>query len=336
MEFRALFISTVRTQQSVEDPQDLVNNRNMEFLSDPKLLVTAVTRAKSLVAVVGDPVSLCTLGECQKVWRDFITRCDTLETLHGTTVAELPVAQPKQLNPEAPMFVPQTDSKVQNSTSSEEVVENNENEEKEDVDEQANQSSISSSDDVDDTFDDKEQKIEDPPPQLDQIIQALVEHQAKKESRHRAKTSEDEEEFSDEDEKARKVSAMGLSATDFEIVRINGRDVTRLIIPSHRNPSERAIQAQKTQYRDVFQQDNLAPEVLYRMVQEEPDKYKICQIRFGQYRIRAAYLEFPDRTLPDVKINNHVRQAFDRDTVVVDTTKIKPTGSSKSNCIVGK
>lgn len=37
------------------------------FLSNKKLLNTAVTRAQSLVAVIGDPVSLCTIGRCRYV-----------------------------------------------------------------------------------------------------------------------------------------------------------------------------------------------------------------------------------------------------------------------------
>ena len=37
------------------------------FLSNSKLLNTAITRAQSLVAVVGDPVALCSIGRCRSV-----------------------------------------------------------------------------------------------------------------------------------------------------------------------------------------------------------------------------------------------------------------------------
>ena len=114
-EFRALFISTVRT--SLTFPQFHKRNDQRfywEFFSDPKLLNTAVTRAMSLVAVVGDAVSLCTVGECRSNWRDFIRRCDQDGSLSGTsyTAIEEAIATPLSkisLNPEAAVFVPSSD-----------------------------------------------------------------------------------------------------------------------------------------------------------------------------------------------------------------------------------
>lgn len=35
------------------------------FLSSARLLNTAVTRARSLVVVVGDPIALCSVGKCR-------------------------------------------------------------------------------------------------------------------------------------------------------------------------------------------------------------------------------------------------------------------------------
>lgn len=35
------------------------------FLSSARLLNTAVTRARSLVVVVGDPLALCSVGKCR-------------------------------------------------------------------------------------------------------------------------------------------------------------------------------------------------------------------------------------------------------------------------------
>ena len=115
-EFRALFISTVRTSltcHSFDGRQSESQSLYWEFLSDPKLLNTAITRAMSLVAVVGDPVSLCTAGDCRGNWRDYIKRCHERETLHGASYEEIKktidAPLPKiTLNPEANEFVPQS------------------------------------------------------------------------------------------------------------------------------------------------------------------------------------------------------------------------------------
>ena len=115
-EFRAVFISTVRTSftcHSFDRCQSETKSLYWEFLSDPKLLNTAITRAMSLVAVVGDPVSLSTAGDCRGNWRDYIRRCHERGTLHGASYEEIlkkidaPLAK-ITLNPEANEFVPQS------------------------------------------------------------------------------------------------------------------------------------------------------------------------------------------------------------------------------------
>lgn len=68
-----MFLSTVRTARTcITGEVESENAALMDygFLSNKKLLNTAVTRAQSLVAVVGDPVSLCSLGRCRLVERD--------------------------------------------------------------------------------------------------------------------------------------------------------------------------------------------------------------------------------------------------------------------------
>ena len=78
-EFRAIFISTVRTVHLTskrarktsdsgwfDDSHDEdTDSGDFGFLSDQRLLNTAMTRAQSLVAVIGDPVSLCSIGKCR-------------------------------------------------------------------------------------------------------------------------------------------------------------------------------------------------------------------------------------------------------------------------------
>lgn len=90
-EFRALFISTVRTRYLLESEHVLKALQEAEavgdvtdfaFLSDRKLLNTALTRTKSLVAVVGDPVALCAIGECIQEWRTYLKHCCNMHSLH--------------------------------------------------------------------------------------------------------------------------------------------------------------------------------------------------------------------------------------------------------------
>ena len=66
-EFRVVFLSTVRTNRTTRS--GVVNDDEVDygFLSNMKLLNTAITRAQSLVAVVGDPLALCTVGSCRLV-----------------------------------------------------------------------------------------------------------------------------------------------------------------------------------------------------------------------------------------------------------------------------
>ena len=81
----------------------------MYFLSDPKLLNTAFTRAQSLIAVVGDPFSLRTVGNCQGLWEEFIKRCSDDGKLFGIEHDELEESISQTgLNVNAAEFVPST------------------------------------------------------------------------------------------------------------------------------------------------------------------------------------------------------------------------------------
>ena len=70
---RALFITAVRTSNLLREPhiiRCLESNEDigdLGFMSDAKLLNTALTRTQSFVAVVGDPAALCLIGECTQV-----------------------------------------------------------------------------------------------------------------------------------------------------------------------------------------------------------------------------------------------------------------------------
>lgn len=89
-EFRAMFITTVRTRHLIEAPHVQTHaltecdgeGGDFGFLSDSKLLNTALTRAQSLVVVVGDPVALCAVGECVNIWRTYIKHCHNMGSLY--------------------------------------------------------------------------------------------------------------------------------------------------------------------------------------------------------------------------------------------------------------
>ncbi|MEJ1284043.1 helicase with zinc finger domain [Cricetulus griseus] len=123
-QFRVLFLSTVRTRHTCKHKQtpikkkeqlleDSTEDLDYGFLSNYKLLNTAITRAQSLVAVVGDPIALCSVGRCRKFWERFIALCHENHSLHGITFeqikAQLEALELKKtyvLNPLAPEFIP--------------------------------------------------------------------------------------------------------------------------------------------------------------------------------------------------------------------------------------
>ena len=72
LEFRALFISTVHNLPDNTDDSD----RQLGFLSDSKLLNTAITRVKSHIAVIGNSKTLCAVGRCQPIWKKYLLVCE--------------------------------------------------------------------------------------------------------------------------------------------------------------------------------------------------------------------------------------------------------------------
>lgn len=64
-QFRAIILSTVRTRHTCSADSSQEDFVDYGFLSNVKLLNTALTRAQSLVIVVGDPLSLCLVGKCR-------------------------------------------------------------------------------------------------------------------------------------------------------------------------------------------------------------------------------------------------------------------------------
>lgn len=115
-QFRAVFLSTVRTRKTCSNKAEDID---YGFLSNSKLLNTAITRAQSLVSVVGDPVALCSVGRCRKVWERFIETCHQNKSLFGITWQVLKsqldgveLRKTYVLNPLAPEFIPRIQTEV--------------------------------------------------------------------------------------------------------------------------------------------------------------------------------------------------------------------------------
>ncbi|XP_064477972.1 probable helicase with zinc finger domain isoform X2 [Ornithodoros turicata] len=113
-EFRVVMLTTVRTRATCQQHQDASPvDLNFGFLSDSKLLNTAITRAQSLVVVVGDPITLCSIGACRKHWEKLIRACRQLGSLYNMTWEDIAyqlngieLKREYGLNPRAESFVP--------------------------------------------------------------------------------------------------------------------------------------------------------------------------------------------------------------------------------------
>ena len=408
-EFRVLFISTVRTFHTCKpQQQELLSSGTdrqlyWEFLSDPKLLNTAVTRARCLVAVIGDPVSLCTVGECRSIWRDYIKRCNKRGGLHGTTMQELEkeinasIAS-IELNPKAQPFVP-TLPKTPGKGSTVEVTQENgaqgyerteggkrgvesigeaqpsETHERESTHQQeingnATENDTASKyqeereteDDADDEIaesgDFQDNLLEDEtifPRDMDEIILAFVRKCEETLQIDAQQASMFEESEFPTLQAAKDVNVKHQPANEarvgsfkgaadikdlFPEVRVvNGRVEVRLTnLGFYTSPSERA----KKIMISTKQQEFLDPSVLMKLLKEEPEKYKVCNLRLSPEKSQVGYADVEDTKTPSINIKGRIRQAFDKDKVVVELAekKVRPkdndSGPLSQGKVVGK
>uniref|UniRef100_A0A0B7B1B5 C3H1-type domain-containing protein n=1 Tax=Arion vulgaris TaxID=1028688 RepID=A0A0B7B1B5_9EUPU len=112
-QYRAVVLSVTRTRLTCRSDPNMEEYLDFGFLSNIKLLNTAITRAQSLVIVVGDPVSVCLVGKCRKIWEYFLEICDNNNSLHGISWVPLKdqldraeLTKSFVLNPLAAEFVP--------------------------------------------------------------------------------------------------------------------------------------------------------------------------------------------------------------------------------------
>lgn len=71
MQFRVIIITTVHTRDRLLQSESSC----LEFFNDVHAVNTAITRAQSLVVVVGDAGTLCCFGKCSMIWKSFIELC---------------------------------------------------------------------------------------------------------------------------------------------------------------------------------------------------------------------------------------------------------------------
>ncbi|XP_067856669.1 3'-5' exoribonuclease HELZ2 [Heptranchias perlo] len=88
-QFRVIIISTVHTCESSISSKSAA----LEFFNEPRVLNTAMTRAQSLVIVVGDAVALCSIGKCSKIWKRYIQETIDKQSIYPE---ELSMEQIKQ------------------------------------------------------------------------------------------------------------------------------------------------------------------------------------------------------------------------------------------------
>ncbi|XP_072917802.1 3'-5' exoribonuclease HELZ2 isoform X2 [Hemitrygon akajei] len=77
-QFRVIIISTVHTRESSISSK----GAGLEFFSQPRVLNTAMTRAQSLVIVVGNALALCSFGNCRKIWKKYIQESIDNESIY--------------------------------------------------------------------------------------------------------------------------------------------------------------------------------------------------------------------------------------------------------------
>ena len=412
-EFRVLFISTVRTFHTCKPQEDQVRSSGddrqlyWEFLSDPKLLNTAVTRATCLVAVVGDPVSLCTVGNCRTIWRNFIERCDQVGGLYGTTVDQLKkevnaAIASIHLNPEAKTFVPKcspvsepqlhTVSSIgTNIVSDQEAsqqepdadnnfsqtkgfdsndlqkrengvdVEENEvrksvlcnvaakkqvqggQEEKEEQDGQEGEADLTANGNLD-VEDLQDFSVDDETREIDEIIKAFIKEckRTKQLPDETASMFQDSEFPALEASRSKAVKSDATEKVQYsscnktedisdlcpEVVIVHGQVEVHLTYRSlYKSPSVRAQRI--TAFAN--EQEFFVPSVLRNLLEKEPHRYVACNLRLSPENPQMGYAVVEDTATPDIQIRGRVRQAFDKDKIVLELLNSNRKSGYKPN-----
>ena len=357
------------------------------------------------MAVVGDPVSLCTVGDCRTIWRNFIDRCNQMGGLYGTTVDQLKkevnaAIASIQLNPEAKTFVPKgppvsepelhmiasegtnivseqeatqerTDADSQFSKTkgfhsndlqereNEVDVEDNElrkailrnapakkqdqggQEEKKEQNRQEGDADLTANgnldvEDLQDFFVDDETLH---PREIDEIIKALIEEC----KRTRPFQDETVAMFQDSEYPALGASrSRAVKSNTAEKVLYSSYDKTedtsdlspqveivngRVEVGLKKSPSERVQRI----IASAKEQEFFDPFVLRNLLEKEPDRYVACNLRLSPENPQMGYAVVEDTATPDIQIRGRVRQAFEKDKIVLELLNLDKKSGSKPN-----
>ncbi|OWF53235.1 helicase with zinc finger domain 2-like [Mizuhopecten yessoensis] len=294
-EFRALFLSTVRTCSILESQTtagaNAVDDSDFGFLSDPKLLNTALTRAQSFVAVIGDPVALCAVGECVNVWRVFLKHCDNMKSIHPPTVT---------LN-----SVKQQVSNLLNSSAKDRMME---------IVSQQRQHSNQDKDMMQSVPPSTEAQWEVPAGNVAQILNGhmngLGTAMQRQTSFEDYLSNLDVEDLADAEDvilQLAKETAGCVSYSDFKIKEEDERAILYVDEPGNDEQEDEI-------YPSIFNEKNLQ-----NLLKVQPNQFKLCTLRVISRS--KMYAEVHDSLLPYSKIiintRQHCGRAFDMDDVVV-------------------
>lgn len=408
-EFRAVFISTVRTSFTCQNFHGhggfgAEQLSYWEFLSDPTLLNTAITRAKSLVAVVGEPVSLCTVGECRRNWKDYIERCHDRKALYGTTFAELNKLISASLsriplNPDAHEFIPklptnahEEDKETGNASSfkleadrenqdifqvpaqdgdyhppepqmaNENFVEEESTSSEDEQEELNREQSHSSNNETNsqevktNEFSNTSQPIEmeDKKGQcssfIDEVRRESLEDKAVLPTKKMItaqflekckETREDDAQhqgssYTFRSSKAVKRSQAGSKTGTYS--KQQARKCSSFVeeILEECGFTRAQSSREKRLTNSSLQSNFHKPEMLRRVMRENPTRYLPCTLRLNAERISPAYAEVSDKKTPDIRIKGPIREVFDMDHVLVEKTGCQPDVLHSQGEIFGK
>ena len=104
---------------------------------------------------------------------------------------------------------------------------------------------------------------------------------------------------------------------------VNGRVEVGL----KKSPSERVQRV----IASAKEQEFFDPFVLRNLLEKEPDRYVACNLRLSPENPQMGYAVVEDTATPDIQIRGRVRQAFEKDKIVLELLNLDKKSGSKPN-----